>query len=715
MNETSLIYGKDETAGVVSIEVDNDEAVLFVQDQTTGSVFEVTYENFYWILASKGLEGFQRLDGNLHYNHVRLLRDRESFNKLKRAYQQEHNTFHVNDAKESFMLFSGVTYYKGLQHRQVSTLAFDIETVGLEMNADSRILIISNTYRDAFGNVERKLFAYDEFEDAKTMLDAWCDWVQEKDPSIMLGHNIYNYDLPYIAHCASLCGSDLLLGRKRKPIQFNPYTSKFRKDGSQFYEYRKCFIYGREIVDTMFLALKYDVGRKYESYGLKAIIKHEGLEVEGRQFYDAGQIRYKFEDKAEWEKIKKYAEHDGDDALALYDLMSPPFFYMTQSVPKSFQEVNTSASGSQINSVMMRAYLQDGHSIPYPSQSEPFEGAISLGNPGIYRNVMKVDVASLYPSIMIQYQVCDERKDPRRYFSQLVETFTKRRLEHKKLAKVDKYHDDMQGAFKIFINSCYGFLGATGLCFNSPKNAAFVTRTGREVLNHSINWAESKGFLIANADTDSISFCRADMAEIPEAEQKSLLEELNKEYPARIRFEHDGYFPAFVVLKAKNYILFDGKKIKTKGSALKDQKKELALLEFINRIISEIVHGTAGYKEVYESYVEEILNVQDIKRWSSKKTITDKVLNNDRTNEVQVRNAIAGTDYREADKVWLFYKSDETLCLAEKFDGDYNKVRLLKKLYMTSQVFESVLPVDDIFINYSLKKNQKLLVASGRI
>ena len=39
---------------------------------------------------------------------------------------------------------------------------------------------------------------------------------------------------------------------------------------------------------------------------------------------------------------------------------------------------------------------------------------------------------------------------------------------------------------KIVINSAYGLLGAQGLNFNSPDNAALVTKGGREILQNGI-------------------------------------------------------------------------------------------------------------------------------------------------------------------------------------------------------------------------------------
>ena len=63
-------------------------------------------------------------------------------------------------------------------------------------------------------------------------------------------------------------------------------------------------------------------------------------------------------------------------------------------------------------------------------------------------------------------------------------------------------------------------------------------------------------------------------------------------------FRSDGYFDTIIVLKAKNYILCNNGKIKYKGSALKDPKKELALKEFIDKIIDISETHVVGIKNV---------------------------------------------------------------------------------------------------------------------
>lgn len=486
-----LNYGKSELERIVSMEVNDDEATLFIQDEL-GNVSTKEIPNKYWILSNRPLskDNWTKLEGNLYYKWGIQFSSQKDFRMMKKIWSK-YDILCVNNPKESLMIKDGLTYFKGLKPNEVTILCFDIEATGLEHDDNSKIVLISNTLRKN-GVITKKLFSYEDYENCGKMVEAWSEWVREVDPSILCGHNIYSYDLPYITFCASKYGYDVHLGRNNSPLRIDNWESKFRVDGGRELHYNKIHIYGRELVDTMFLAQRYDiVTKKYESFGLKYIIEREGLTKPDRVFYDASQIRHKYMIPEEFQKIKEYCVDDGDDALALYDLMMGPFFYMTQSIPKSFQEVLVSASGSQINSILMRAYLQDRHSLPKASPAEDFEGAISFAIPGIYRNVFKIDVTSLYPSIMRQYRVYDESKDPHAYFLQMTEFFLSERLKNKKLYKEtkDSYYDDMQAAQKIFANSLYGFMGASGLCFNSPKNAALVTEKGREVLSLTIKWA----------------------------------------------------------------------------------------------------------------------------------------------------------------------------------------------------------------------------------
>lgn len=491
-----LLYGKSQLERIVSIEPGDDLTELFIQQQD-GNVRSEFVKNKYWILSNESHgSNWVRLHGELHYKWGKQFDNREDFLKA-RQYLKKHDIWSIFNSREAFLVKDGYTYYKGLKPKEVSILAFDIESTGLNHDETAKILCIANTFRDSNGKITRRLFSYTDHIDQKTMINNWCRWVRIMNPSMICGHNIYGFDLPYMNFIAEQEGTSLDLGRDESPIKFDSYESRFRKDGSQTIGYNKCHVYGREIVDTMFLAIKYDIGRKYESYGLKSIIKAEGLEVDNRVFYDASQIRFNYQDPVEWTKITKYAEFDGDDALALFDLMIPATFYWTQMVPKGFQQVIESATGSQINSMMVRSYLQNMHSIPKGDHNqEDFVGALSRGVPGIHSNVISFDVASLYPSIILEYEIYSKEKDPEANFLKIVRLLTNERLKNKKLAKEtgDSYYKDLEQSQKVGINSAYGFMGASGLNFNYLEGASAITRYGREVLKTAIKWASNQDF-----------------------------------------------------------------------------------------------------------------------------------------------------------------------------------------------------------------------------
>lgn len=480
-----VLYGKNSLEGIVGAESDGENLILFLQ-KGKETITKIV-PNRLWITASKNYdEAFKRLDGDRDYKWVRYYKDNDQWRRL-RWQKKDCDLFGSYCPVESNFISRGFTYFKGLQVKDVPVLSFDIETDGVEHTADSDIYLISNTFRNG-DYVESCLFDFHDYPTRKAMLEDWCAWVREKNPAIMLGHNIYGYDFPYLKHVADLNDVSLDLGRDGSSMTVNAKPSKFRKDGNEQIDYFRVKIWGRELVDTYFLSFKYDVGRKYESNGLKQIIKQEGLEKQGRTYIEAGKIGRYLNDPVMWKNIAQYAREDSDDALKLFDLMAPSFFYFNQMVPKKFTEVMTGASGSQINSILVRAYFQDGKSIPKPSETRKIPGGISFGIPGIYRNLFKQDIRSMYPSIILQYKLFDSKKDPEKFYFQICETMTKNRLEYKKLSKDTglTYYKDLDQAAKIIVNSMYGLMNTPGLNFNSPDIGEFITKKGQEILSKAI-------------------------------------------------------------------------------------------------------------------------------------------------------------------------------------------------------------------------------------
>lgn len=496
MIEKSLIYGRNEITRIVSVEPE-DESLKIFRRTDKGELEILSVPNKYWILCDIQVdESWLRMKGDLHYKWGKQYKTLPDMRQSKFFLKKDgYDIYCINDGKEASMVNKGVTYFKDMKPNEVSVLSFDIETTSLDPeDKEAKLLLISNTFRHN-GKVQKKLFCYDDFANESDMINNWGDWIQECDPDCLIGHNIFLFDLPYLYARAKKAGTNLYLGRDKSAIKFDKFESKKRKDQTTDLHYIKSRVYGREIIDTYFLSLDYDiVKKKYESYGLKYIIKKEKLEKPGRTFYDSSQIRFKYHIPEEWEKIKLYCIDDSDDALALFDLMIPARFYLTNSIPKSFQEMICSATGAQLNSFLVRSYLQDAHSIPKASQIEYVKGGISFGIPGIYSNVIKVDLKSAYPSQVLRFKLYDPVKDPNANFYKMVHHFTYERFELKDKYKQtkDKYYDDREQANKIVINSAYGLANTAGLNFNCSWMARKITEETRKMIDMSLVWASGK-------------------------------------------------------------------------------------------------------------------------------------------------------------------------------------------------------------------------------
>lgn len=476
-----LIFGKDSTECITNITVDNEQVFIYKSD---GSCEIKEYYN--WAIGANYDEDCTRLKGNQFYKYIKEISE-DQYYSLKESWNPRIWT--PRTASEGFMLRSGMTYYKGMRVSDVSLLSFDIEATSLNKDdPEAQVVLLSTTYRDKAGKIEKKLFDMFDFAHSSEFNVTINDYIKDKNPDVILGHNILSYDLPYLD---KNMGLGLKWGKDGSGILFDEKASRIRKDGSQQYEFFNANIHGREIIDTFFLSIKYDISREFPSYGLKAIEKHLGYVKEDRTWdFNTWSVKKLIEAKKSgndeiWQKFREYCQDDSDSPIKMFDLMIPSFFYLAQSIPKTLQQCINEGTGSCIDAFFIRAYLQDGFSLPRSSKPEEFQGAISFGIPGNYKNVFSVDFHALYPSIIKQYKLYDQKKDPNGYMLKATEYFTKVRVEYKQKFKEtgDHMYEGMQMMAKIFANSIYGFCGANFLLFNSPDIAKRITEIGRELLD----------------------------------------------------------------------------------------------------------------------------------------------------------------------------------------------------------------------------------------
>jgi hypothetical protein len=213
-------------------------------------------------------------------------------------------------------------------------------------------------------------------------------------------------------------------------------------------------------------------------------------------------------------------------------------------------------------------------------------------------------------------------------------------------------------------------------------------------------------FTLVNCDTDSIMFCKPNQTPFTPEERQALLDELNSLTPDMIIWEDDDYFESVLVVKTKNYALYDGSSVKIKGSALKATTKEPALREMTHRMIKSLLGlEPLSLPELYLEYVKEAYNVRDIKRWGSKKSVTSAVLKPKRSTEERLLDAIQGKGLQLGEKFFVYFDENKRPKCIEDFDGNYDKPAMLKKVYAAAEVFKTVYDVKANLPNYALKRN----------
>jgi DNA polymerase elongation subunit (family B) len=140
-------------------------------------------------------------------------------------------------------------------------------------------------------------------------------------------------------------------------------------------------------------------------------------------------------------------------------------------------------------------------------------GALYLFATGVAEHVVKADIASLYPSLMIAYRIGPSR-DKLGALLHVVGRLVELRLSHKAAARKAPpgsaehgHHAAMQAAVKLLINSAYGYMGAGSIAMFADRHAADeVTRRGRAILDQLVGALRARGVALIEADTDGVYF-----------------------------------------------------------------------------------------------------------------------------------------------------------------------------------------------------------------
>ena len=608
--QNHVLFGADPTTRIVSVELTGENEVQVYRradaDPASPTVAErASFRPFVWVSGEQeGIES-EPLTGGLTYDRLVLCAGWADFNGVRADLRERSGVRHfaLTDPVQQYLTASGRTLFKGMDFAELRRMQVDIETFcteGYEFpnaeRAGDHLMAIAVSDHTGWEELIPIVAGPGVDKSEKAALERLTAIVKERDPDVLEGHNLFKFDLPYLAARAKRHKVKLLWGRDGTPMTSRPSRVNIAE---KTINYPKFEIRGRHIVDTFLLLQLYDIGtRELESFGLKDAARHfnitagGGPDAEERTYLEGKGIQAAYVNDPG--AFARYALDDVRETRALADLLSRSYFIQAQIFPYNYQEVIVRGQATRINSLFLREYYAKRHSLSDLPKSTSFEGGYTdIFVTGVEKDVWHCDVASLYPSVMLKFDIFPVN-DRLGIFHGLLADLRKFRLaakaEMRALVPRSREYQSvnaLQNVFKVLINAFYGYLGFSQGHFSDYDAAARVTETGRDLLKKMVAWLQEQGAKVIEIDTDGIYFVPPAGASVPRLQTG-----LGEVLPKGIDIEFDAKYRAMFSYKAKNYALLDeDDRLILKGGALKSRGMEKFQREYLQRMIRLLLEG----------------------------------------------------------------------------------------------------------------------------
>jgi DNA polymerase elongation subunit (family B) len=375
----------------------------------------------------------------------------------------------------------------------------------------------------------------------KELIQKFFELLRQEDIDVLTGWNVKLFDIPYIIGRARLFFND-------KEIQsWLPFNfMKERETNIGGTDYRLFEFPGYTTLDYMDLYKKFS-GTSQESYALNFIAKAE-LDEQKLDYAEYGSLR-EFYTK-DFQRFAEYNIQDVelveklDNKLRLIDLAVSIAY--EAKIPFDVVFFATRIWGTICCDYLLRKDIIPPIQTSY-AKDDQFVGAyVKDVAPGLYKNVVSFDATSLYPSIIMGWNISPEtcikkdaslsaddflrskRKDIpnlvkqasdqnaclscngsmftnniRGFIPILIErTFNQRKEAKNKMLELEKEYEHSkdvnllpriaalkirQSVKKILANSLYGCLGNPAFIYSSPELATAVTVTGQVIIRTAEN------------------------------------------------------------------------------------------------------------------------------------------------------------------------------------------------------------------------------------
>jgi DNA polymerase delta subunit 1 len=383
----------------------------------------------------------------------------------------------------------------------------------------------------------------ESFDTEREMLERLGRYLREVDPDIVTGWNIFGFDLEYLYTRAVVTGAgpDAHMWGRLRGIPNELVVKHLASNALGSNDLKMVPMLGRYVFD-MFQDIKRE--HKLESYSLnnvsKEFLKDQKIDMPIKEMF----TRFREGDADKLGEVADYCIKDTELPHRISEKLCliQNLIEMAKAtwVPLSY----LSERGQQIKvfSQLARKARELGFMIPTmyskATGDEKYQGATVLDaqTGAYYGPITALDFASLYPSIMRAHNLCYsslvidprfanvpgvvyEQYGPYRFAQEvpsllpaiLNELAAFRKKAKKLMAQaegtpMEAVYNGQQLAYKISMNSIYGFTGASKGMLPCVAIASTVTMRGRQMIDETKNYVEEHfpGAKVRYGDTDSV-------------------------------------------------------------------------------------------------------------------------------------------------------------------------------------------------------------------
>ena len=380
------------------------------------------------------------------------------------------------------------------------------------------------------------------FDTERDMLTAFSAYLRDNDVDIITGWNIFGFDLEYIMQRASFnrCSREFFQLSKLRGHICNLVSKKLSSSALGDNELKLVPIPGRFVFD-MFHEIKRE--HKLDSYKLDNVSKiylgDQKIDMSPKEMF----ARFKEGDPV---KLREVAEYCIKDTVLPHKLIGKlsTLMNLLEMAKATWVPLNYLAErGQQIKvfSQLTKKARELGFKVPTfeygYTDNAGYEGATVLEaqSGAYYAPITALDFEGLYPSIMMAHNLCysslvmDKKYDDvpgvtyetfgeykfAQDVSSLLPAILAELKQFRKQAKKDmanstgatkSMYNAKQLAYKISMNSVYGFTGASRGMLPCVAIASTVTRKGRSMIDDTKRYVEENfpGSKVRYGDTDSV-------------------------------------------------------------------------------------------------------------------------------------------------------------------------------------------------------------------